>query len=284
MDAFGLTEERRAGGDLWGNVEPEVLEARRASPWLEDDAAWMQMKSETAFSWPKDAPFAVALSHDVDFFRRSGPWARPGRNLALAFKAGQRKSVGFAWHLKRALRNAGVLILGKDGFWGNCRPWMEVEEKHGFVSTCFFSPGEVSWRKDFDCDLRMNDRVQVDGKSLSYADVIREVRDRGGEVGLHGSYYAAESAEVLREQKLEMESVLGGAVEAYRNHFLHYVPGVTELLLNDAGFALDSTLGYNRHVGYRTGFSFPHPLLHPSTEEPLACWELPMPLMLRFIG
>ena len=62
---------------------------------------------------------------------------------------------------------------------------------------------------------------------------------------------------MIAEQKEDLEKALGETVVANRQHNLHFDAAVTPRILEKAGLKIDSTLGFNRDVGFRAGTSYP---------------------------
>lgn len=82
-------------------------------------------------------------------------------------------------------------------------------------------------------------------------DRIQAVMRDGGEIGLHGidAWVDNTSAE---GEKTQIEKVTGAPIDGVRMHWL-YFNSESPVLLEKAGFAYDSTVGYNETVGYRAG-------------------------------
>lgn len=100
------------------------------------------------------------------------------------------------------------------------------------------------------------------------------------EVGLHGSYSAAEDGARLADEKARLEE-LAGPVLGQRYHFLRLDPHRNLGDLEAAGFAYDSTLGFNDAPGFRAGIAHPfHPwdlerdAPHEIVEVPLAAMDV----------
>ena len=83
------------------------------------------------------------------------------------------------------------------------------------------------------------------------SDAIRNLRNAGCEVGLHGIDAWVDSAKGCEEAEL-IRNLTGSANVGVRMHWL-YFDEKSPSVLESAGMAYDSTSGYNGAVGYRAG-------------------------------
>lgn len=224
--------------------------------------------------WREGAPFAVALTHDVD-------------DVSL-------HSLAAAWRLVRQARGprsyaarAGVVRLfgalarlgqGSDPYWSFER-WANEEERRGFRSTYYFFPPSPSRRHEYDATYTLTDRLRFDGAPTDVAGLMRTLAGRGHEIGLHGSYLSHRDGVELARQKRQLETATGQAVTGTRQHFLRFDPRVTWAAQEHAGFDYDATLGYNEAIGFRAGIAAPFHPFDPDTGTARRLLELPLTLM-----
>jgi hypothetical protein len=213
------------------------------------------------------ARFAVALTHDVDTPWR---WTRIGVRGAAA----RLKSHALAGRGRAALREARALsgvpvhrIRRTDPNWSFERV-TGIEGERGARSTFFVMAGH---------------RHAADGSSPETYDRLRprlvETIEAGGaEIGLHGSYTAAEDTSRLTEEKQELEA-LSGPVQGQRYHYLRVDPHANLAPLEDLGFAYESSLGYAAGVGFRAGTAHPYRPWDLDRDRPLDLVEVPLALM-----
>ncbi len=239
-------------------------------------------------TWPNDKEFAVCLTHDVDHvtahslkqayrrFTQKMSSHRRARSLdGDSFAGGSvmdvAKSVALeARYTANALRNSG-----DDPF--HCfERWLEAEQSVGAKSTFFFLPTPSSPAHVSDPEYRFSDEVTFDGRRCTVGEMMREIDSRGWEIGLHPTWYALDDAEKLRREKSELEAVIGKEVESVRHHYLHYDIRKTPRVQDEAGFKYDSTLGFNRNVGFRFGTSYPWRLYDLDREEETDVLEIPL--------
>jgi hypothetical protein len=86
---------------------------------------------------------------------------------------------------------------------------------------------------------------------------MRALADEGFDVGLHGSYEAGVRPGALAAERETLERATGLTVTTTRQHLLRWDVRVTPQLQQDAGLRVDSSLGFNRNVGFRAGTSLP---------------------------
>lgn len=215
----------------------------------------------------RGARFAVALTHDVDVPWR---WTRVGlRGAAARLQAGLlARSPARAY---REMRSLAAVPLHKvrrtDPNW-RFDEIVARERTVGARSTFFVMAGH---------------RHRADGPSPA---VYERLRPRlvdlllagGAEVGLHGSYTAAEDAAVLAAEKAELER-LGAVVTGHRYHYLRVDPHANLAPLVEAGIHYDSTLGFADAVGFRGGIAQPFRPWSLAADRPLDLIEVPLALM-----
>ena len=229
------------------NALARVLERR-----LESHAERRHATIEKLPRWKGGARFAVVLTHDVDdvtlysaamawrlFHQSAGP-------SSYAFRAGL---AGFVRALRHA-RDAG------DPYW-NLDRWMAEEERRGFRSSYFFCAPDPARRHEYDPLYRMSDQVGFEGRRQPLESVLRAMRARGHEVGLHGTYHSYLDGRELERQRLQIAEAAGGDVTGLRQHFLRFDARTTWAAQAAAGFGHDCTLGYNEAIGFRAGIAAP---------------------------
>ena len=213
------------------------------------------------------ARFAVALTHDVDTPWR---WTRIGVRGAAA----RLKSHALAGRGRAALREARALstvpvhrLRRTDPNWSFERV-VGIERARGAGSTFFVMAGH---------------RHAADGASPETYDRLRPrlvetLRAGGAEIGLHGSYTAAEDPALLEGEKEALEA-LAGPVAGQRYHYLRVDPHRNLEPLERLGFAYDSSLGFSDAIGFRAGIAHPFRPWDFSRDRPLDLIEIPLAVM-----
>lgn len=177
------------------------------------------------YKWKNDAPYAVCLTHDVD---------RIEKKLYHYCYYGLKKP---AVHLKSLWNKWG----GSEPYW-NFYYLAELEEKWGFHSTFLFLNEKI--RK---LDSRFMGRYNIYNPKVM--DIIKELDNRGFEIGLHGSYYSYNDLERLKREKEVLEEILGHPVVSTRQHYLNFSDKATWKIQNNIGLKYDSTAGCSEKIG-----------------------------------
>lgn len=256
--------EAQAPRDRHGRPQPEGLRASLLEvPALERCAAWLRraLGREDSYlpPWPEGRPFALALSHDVDYpelLRR----VETLRTLA-------RGSLG------ASLRT----LLGRESFW-QFPAWMELERAAGATSAFYF----CGRRGSLLGYLLADPDPFYDVGSPRFQRLLSELEAGGWEVGLHASFAAREGVERFRQEKQRVESALRRPIEGVRHHYWNLDPERPEKTLrlhSEAGFRYDSSLGYETRSGFRRGTCSPFRPFDRDALEPLAIWQVPPSLM-----
>lgn len=260
----------------WGDLYEPVLDDARLS------------EGESKPEWPDEASFAVCLTHDLDHVAARSPrhalrkgllrarerWRARGREGPTVAREGVVGSLaGLAGGLLRATRN--TLHTGPDPI-QQFERWLSAEEAIGAPSTFFVPPNTVSEPHVSDPVYRYDDEVTFDGETMTVGEMLREMVDRGVEIGLHPTWYAYDDPEELRRQRRRLEEEIGTAVHSVRQHWLHYDIRKTPAAHDEAGFQYDSTLAVTGNVGFRFGTAWPWQLHDRQTDEQLDILELPL--------
>jgi hypothetical protein len=213
------------------------------------------------------ARFAVALTHDVD---SPWKWTRKGLKGAAARAKGdlRRGRIQSGLRELRGLAGAAVhRIRGTDPFWSFDRI-LDDERSSGASSTFF---------------LLAQHAHELDGAAVEAYERLRPrlvetLQEGGAEVGLHGSYSAAEDPVRIASEKKRLEA-LSGPVRGQRYHFLRVDPHRNLAPLEAAGFAYDSSLGFGDAVGFRAGIAHPFRPWDFEREAPHDLIEVPLAAM-----
>ena len=204
--------------------------------------------------WPGGAPFALALSHDVDRVRA------PRRREVLRAMLRRRRAGGphAAYTPADLLRGAAPLKPLPALF--------AAEEAAGGVSTFFIGARRLG-PLDYDYD---GDEV---------APLAREVARAGREVALHSSYYTVADGAALRQERDALAERAGVAVVGVRGHYLRLAGDHAWSAVGEAGVAYDASFGYPGHVGWRGGAALPWQPFPAADDEPYDFRLVPLAVM-----
>ena len=213
------------------------------------------------------APFAVALTHDVDV---PWKWTRKGVKGAAA----RAKSDLLNGRVHAGLRElhglAGAAVhkaTGTDPYWSFDRI-LEDERRCGASSTFFLLADHA----------HEHDGAAVESYERLRPRLVETLQDAEAEVGLHGSYSAADDAGRIAREKQRLEE-LSGPVQGQRYHYLRIDPHRNLGSLEAAGFEYDSSLGFGDAVGFRAGIAHPFRPWDFERDEPHDLVEVPLAAM-----
>ena len=108
--------------------------------------------------------------------------------------------------------------------------------------------------------------------------LVETLQEGKAEVGLHGSYSAADDAQRIADEKERLER-LSGPVQGQRYHYLRVDPHRNLGSLEAAGFAYDSSLGFGDAVGFRAGIAHPFRPWDFERDAPHDLIEVPLAAM-----
>lgn len=229
--------------------------------------------SDSPPRWPGGRRFCLCLSHDVDRVHEYR-WREQLRKLPLLRGAPPLSSamiVGsiFKEFARQVLRSERSNRYSLD-------PWLEAEEKHGFRSTFFFMADPIPDPTWEDARYHYEDEVVFEGRRRTVRTVIRILRERGWEIGLHGSSRSHLSSDLLRGEKKSLERAADAEVTSVRQHHLFCDVRHTPRAQAEAGFVADSTIGSNMEVGFRCGTGLPFQFYDLHDERELDLVEVPL--------
>jgi peptidoglycan/xylan/chitin deacetylase (PgdA/CDA1 family) len=280
---FGFSESFREGTLLVPEVDLWVAAERRR---LSDAGVPL------APLWPEGKRFAVCLTHDVDLVSAASTPAQVVRSMRFSHERPAAASLSAKAlrlarppvRLARAAR--GGISLSPDTGVALERS-VAIEQEYGVAASYFFTvvPGRRASR--YDCVYGLDDPCLFRGSRCRVADVLRQLAEDGFDVGLHGSYHSALEPGLLGEQRDALEQAVGFEVTTTRQHFLHWDVRTTPRLQSEAGLRADTTLGFNRGIGFRAGASLPFEHFDLVTGETLPLLQVPLivqdgPLLGRF--
>jgi hypothetical protein len=215
----------------------------------------------------RGASFAVALTHDVDV-----PWRWTRRGVLGG--AARLKAAAAARRPRRALAEARALAelpLHKarrsDPNWTFERI-VRGEADQAVRSTFFVMAGHA----------HLADGPAPAAYERHRPRLVATLRGSGAEVGLHGSYTAAEDEGRLAAEKAVLEGV-AGRVTGQRYHYLRVDPHRNLAPLERLGFAYDSSVGFSDALGFRAGIAHPYRPWDLGRDRPLDLVEIPLAAM-----
>jgi len=204
------------------------------------------------FIWPGNKRFAVCLTHDVDRVRKTYQY--------------------FTKISKGNLRQMRRLFEFGNPYWGFPKI-MSIEDKFEVRSTFFFlqESKKINLLRPKEWALSIG-KYKFSDKEVSK--IIQVLNRNGWEIGLHGSYESYKHEDLLREEKKEIEQVLGAEVIGIRQHYLQLEIPKTWRIQQKVGFLYDASFGYRDRIGFRDERILPfYPFDNSFLEIPLALMD-----------
>ncbi|HEU5216045.1 MAG TPA: polysaccharide deacetylase family protein [Gaiellaceae bacterium] len=214
-----------------------------------------------------DATFAVALTHDVDVPWR---WTRIGMLGAAARLKGHAlgRRAGPALHEARGLARVPLhKIRGSDPNW-RFAEIVEEERAHDARSTFFVMAGHG----------HRADGAAPESYERLRPKLVETLVAAGAEIGLHGSYLAAENPDRLARERALLAQ-LDGPLVGHRYHYLRVDPHRNLVPLAEIGFRYDTSLGFPDALGFRAGIAHPFRVWDLERDRPSDLLEVPLAVM-----
>lgn len=206
--------------------------------------------------WIAEQAAAAAQQEDI-LDARLLPWGRARPAIAVTSDADE---IRWSWR-----RRALVTLtrpwrhLGGNAYWNVHELAAEIE-RHGMRGTFHLGFG------------------QGHPKGLQYqatevAGDLRELSERGHEIGIHGSYLSYRRPRQLKREREAMERIVQRPVRTIRQHYLNFDRDITWKAQAEAGLQVDSTVMVRGINGFKAGTAHPY---RPYGEDIL---EIPLTAM-----
>ena len=282
------TEEyERPERDRWGcwdfafseNFQAGRLHEPEVDLWMAERRTELRRTTTLVPLWPEERRFAVCLTHDVDLVsgqstpRQVARYARAGLSPGVP-EAGERL-MRLARPSVRVARSMRSGIVRVPSMLDTLERSVALEAARGVVASYFFTAPPVGGSR-YDCVYAPEDPCLFRGQRQRVADVMRTLADEGFDVGLHGSYQGALEPGVLGAERETLETATGLQLTTTRQHFLRWDVRSTPRLQEAANLRIDSSLGFNRNVGFRAGTSLPFRHFDVTGAEALLLLEVPL--------
>ena len=174
----------------------------------------------------------IHLTHDVDAISKTIPI----RVKQAAF-----------WVYNRSVLRALKFLVSPADYW-QFNIIMAIEKAFGHTSTWNIYGGKGGW-------LRSPRKILLDPSYCVLGERLRNqlklMSDKGHTIGLHQSFDAWQTPELMQQEKETIEAALGQEVKTCRQHWLRFSFTHTWKAQARAGLNTDMTLGFNDRAGFR---------------------------------
>ncbi|MDH5461180.1 MAG: polysaccharide deacetylase family protein [Candidatus Bathyarchaeota archaeon] len=157
-------------------------------------------------------------------------------------------------------------LLDSSPFW-NFGLLLSIEQRFGATSSFYF----LSNFADKDSDYDFHNPLIIE--------VLRFLREKGCEVGLHGSYHSHDNIQMIKREKLSLERALGEKVVGTTQHYVRIKVPNTWSHQEALGFIYDSSFGYPQDSGFRAATCLPFKPWDFKKKRSLSILEIPFSLM-----
>jgi hypothetical protein len=205
---------------------------------------------------PAGHPFTVCLTHDLDHpslrFHRFDPTTfgflyRAVIGSALKTCRGQLSLSSLRRNVSAAIALPFVHLGWAEDFWFEFDRYLQIEK--GLGSTFFAIPVKRDPGRTAEGTAPSLRASAYDAADI--ADRLRALAAAGSEVGVHGIDAWLDTCSGSDERNA-VSRVVGAPTAGIRMHWLFF-DDQSPARLEQAGFAYDSTFGYNETVGFRAG-------------------------------
>lgn len=178
----------------------------------------------------------VCLTHDVDRIYKT---YQVVTHSLKSLKRGE---------IYNAACHLGSLLKFHKVYW-NFNDIMRIENEFGVKSTFFFLNESLpfQWFKPETWKLSLG-RYKITNKKV--VRLIKELAQKGWEIGVHGSYNSYKNPKLLIQEKIQIEKIVNKPVIGIRQHYLNMEQN-TWKYQRDAGFLYDSSLGFTNDIGFK---------------------------------
>ena len=189
----------------------------------------------------------IILTHDVDAVTKTMV-IRLKQTAFHLFNAVRNLSQGQLYLSRQKLLKALTFFASQDDYW--CFDAIMALEEQYNARSYFNIYGGVLQKLNL---KKLLIDPSYDVKEPKLKQKLQEMHIRGWKIGLHQSSTAWEDANVMKQERQRVETALGFPVTSCRQHWLYFSWEKTWKAQQEAGFELDSTLGFNDRSGFRTG-------------------------------
>lgn len=215
--------------------------------------------------WP-GKKFAVCLTHDVDEIKKTYQWVtKPIMNL---------KNLKIRL-LKRQLCSLRDKLKGKEPYW-TFEDLINLEDSLYVKSSFYFLKERKKVELFSPTTWKLMGR-RYDFNDVKIKKIMKQLFDKGWDIGLHGSYGSFNDPEMLEREMNELQFSLGKRIIGTRQHHLNLDIPKTWDIQERIGLEYDTTLGFKDHMGFRGGTCFPYHIF--SGSKRLELIELPLTIM-----
>jgi hypothetical protein len=209
---------------------------------------------------------AAVMTHDIDYLSKFTP-GLIFREVVKNFLF-NRRHVSAGDRMRRLGEYLAYWRRDRDPYVRSIVNMLETERTAGITASWLFKAGGRDKR-----DVT----YALSSKRARW--ILQELRSCDHDIGLHPSFHAHRDLSMLRREQKRLQSVTGIALRSIRQHYLRFSYPETWRNQCEAGFEVDSTLGFAEQEGFRNGSCHPFMPFDLERGDVLPIWELPLTVM-----
>jgi hypothetical protein len=262
---------------LLGRIDAQVFErawVNRIFLLLRRLAARRAAKSEHELFGP--LPRAeFDLTHDVDAVRKT-PEIRTKQSIFHAYNAA-RSAMRGEWGRARDKAAHAFRFAGSTPDYWTFPRLRALEAEYGARSTFHFYGGPAGFRRGSPRRMLLDPAYDVGSSEIRRE--LDLLLQGGWSVGVHPSFESWADAATMARERARVERACGVAVTRCRQHWLRFSWSETWAAQAEAGFTLDTTLGFNDRPAFRQGAALRYAPWDFARERPHTIEMMPMIFM-----
>lgn len=191
---------------------------------------------------------AACITHDFDRIKKRSLGTLKREFFDIPFK--NPHGYSRAERRRRLRESLRDLLSAEDGYQRSIQQMFQLEKKYGIRPTVLLKSVLPGPRDPHDAANYLHDAF--------LNEIITQVKSLDGEIGLHASYQAGFDATQFGKETRQLSQRLSTNIRAHRFHYLRYEHLKAESVLHQAEIRVDSSVGWARQPGFRSGFTQPY--------------------------
>ena len=210
-----------------------------------------------------DTKATHSISHDIDIIARFGSSTQMMRTVVASVY--HRKGLS---NFFQSIGQVFKYISGSQKDPYDVFDWLITDKSNFTEKTIYFMTGG---------ETEHDNRYDI--KDPKVATLLQLATQRKYEVGIHPSYNASEDTDMHIGETATLAKVSNRKIKKSRQHFLRWSWDKTPEIISQSPIDQDSSMGYNRRLGFRCGTGYAYHLYDFKTEKAYTWTELPLAYM-----
>ena len=208
--------------------------------------------------------FTPIITHDVDLIARYDT----GKKIIKAFGGDLLLRKSASSFIKTIKDVIGICFFKLNDPYNTFDYLMNLSESVNVKSRFYFIAGK---KNEFDVRYNYDEKKAIR--------IYNKIQKRGHIIGIHPSYNSFLNCEQLKKEKERLEKITNITVKEVRHHFLRINLPESWEILEKVGLKEDSSVGFSKHNGFRTGTCYKYTVFDFLNREKLSLKENPLLVM-----